>query len=240
MGNGQIHRLIMPLAVTPKKQAGQLKATGVVLVCSPSGSVAPIYYHHRYLCSCMARRFQECCPIYWRCSTQGSYLERPELLVFSGLFHSSVHRFGRNYSMPLFDAWLLEPELVCQCQSRILLYIIACSYDVLCKVILIPTWVGQVCLLLGDSLTVSERSGCSRTIGRAYATFQTGINGVKAITGANTLDIASLGIDLGLSTLNNTLVSEAYGIVHSELSIKDGLKADGIRADGSFGKFRLQ
>lgn len=142
--------------------------------------------------------------------------------------------------MPLFDAWLLEPELVCQCQLCILLYIVVCSYDGLPKVVLIPTWVGQVCLLLGDSLTASERSGCSTMTGRAYATFQTGINGVKTITGANTLDIASIGIDLGLSTLNTTLVSDAYAKVHSELSIKDGIKADGIRADGSFGKFCIR
>lgn len=151
-----------------------------------------------------------------------------------------MYRFWRNYSLPLLDAWLLEPELVCQCQSCILLYIVVCSYDDLPKVVLIPTWVGQVCLLLGDSLTASERLGCSTMTGRAYATFQTGINGVKAITGANTLDIASIGIDLGLSTLNTTLVSDAYAKVHSELSIKDGIKADGIRADGSFGKFYIR
>lgn len=53
--------------------------------------------------------------------------------------------------MPLFDAWLLEPELVCQCQLCILLYIVVCSYDGLPKVVLIPTWIGQVCLLLGTA-----------------------------------------------------------------------------------------
>lgn len=71
---------------------------------------------------------------------------------------------------------------------------------------------------------------------RAYATFQTGINGVSAITGANTLDIASIGIDLGLSTSNGSLVTDAYDRVHAELTIRNTVKADGIRADGSFGK----
>ncbi|KAH0590691.1 hypothetical protein H2248_000821 [Termitomyces sp. 'cryptogamus'] len=104
------------------------------------------------------------------------------------------------------------------------------------NVILIPTWVGQVCLLLGDSLTASEQSSCMLMTGRAYNTFQTGISGVSAITGANTLDIASIGIDLGLSTSNATLVSDAYTRAHVELTIKDGIKADGIRADGSFGQ----
>ncbi|KAG5342440.1 hypothetical protein C0989_002276 [Termitomyces sp. Mn162] len=108
------------------------------------------------------------------------------------------------------------------------------------QVILIPTWVGQVCLLLGDSLTASEQSSCMLMTGRAYNTFQTGISGVSAITGANTLDIASIGIDLGLSTSNATLVSDAYTRAHVELTIKDGIKADGIRADGSFGEFWFQ
>ncbi|KAG6857589.1 hypothetical protein H0H87_000188 [Tephrocybe sp. NHM501043] len=104
------------------------------------------------------------------------------------------------------------------------------------SIILIPTWVGQVCLLLGDSLTVSERASCSAMTGRAYATFETGINGVSTISGANALDIASIGIDLGLFTSNTTLVSGAYARVHAELGVKDDLKADGIRADGSFGQ----
>ncbi|KAJ3511297.1 hypothetical protein NLJ89_g4185 [Agrocybe chaxingu] len=104
------------------------------------------------------------------------------------------------------------------------------------NVLLIPRWVGQVCLLLGNSLTTSESAACQRITGRAYGTFQTGINGVSAITGANALDIASIGIDLGLSAANATLLQDAYSRVHQELAIKDGVKVDGIRADGSFGQ----
>lgn len=100
---------------------------------------------------------------------------------------------------------------------------------------MIPGWVGQVCLLLGDSLSPTEAAGCQKMTSRAYGTFQSGINGVNAITGSNTLDIASVGIDLGLSTVNTTLLSDAYDRVHQELTIKSGVKADGIRADGSFG-----
>lgn len=74
---------------------------------------------------------------------------------------------------------------------------------------------------------------------RAYNTFGTGINGVSAITGANTLDIASVGIDLGLLISNTSLLADAYGRVHSEVAVQDGLKADGIRADGSFGSVRI-
>ncbi|KAF8973957.1 polysaccharide lyase family 8 protein [Flammula alnicola] len=104
------------------------------------------------------------------------------------------------------------------------------------NVILIPGWVGQVCLLLGDSLTTSESLGCQRMTSRSYGTFLTGINGVSSITGANTMDIASIGIDLGLSTANTTLLTDAYNRVHQELTVKNGLKVDGIRADGSFGQ----
>ncbi|KAF9481397.1 polysaccharide lyase family 8 protein [Pholiota conissans] len=104
------------------------------------------------------------------------------------------------------------------------------------NIILIPGWVGQVCLLLGDSLTNDESTGCVRITGRAYGTFLTGINGVSDITGANTMDISSIGIDLGLSTRNTTLVTDAYNRIHEEFTVKDGIKVDGIRPDGSFGQ----
>ncbi|KAF8203623.1 polysaccharide lyase family 8 protein, partial [Pholiota molesta] len=91
------------------------------------------------------------------------------------------------------------------------------------NIILIPGWVGQVCLLLGDSLTDEESVGCVRMTSRA-------------ITGANTMDIASVGIDLGLSTQNTTLITDAYNRVHDEFTVKNGVKVDGIRPDGSFGQ----
>ncbi|KAI0639371.1 polysaccharide lyase family 8 protein [Trametes polyzona] len=104
------------------------------------------------------------------------------------------------------------------------------------NVIGVPTFVGEVCLLLGDSLTASERASCQKITGRSFATFDTGINGVSAITGANALDIASIGIDAGLLAQNATLVSAAFGRVHADAVIQNAIKADGIRADGSFGQ----
>ncbi|KAF8078587.1 chondroitin AC/alginate lyase [Lyophyllum atratum] len=44
------------------------------------------------------------------------------------------------------------------------------------------------------------------------------------------------GIDLALLTNNATLLTDAYRRIHLELSIRDSVKADGIRADGSFGQ----
>lgn len=136
--------------------------------------------------------------------------------------------------MPLFNSWFLEYQLEFQCTRFSSGHVRLLFTDA--KIILIPTWVGQVCLLLGSNLTTSELAGCKQMTSRAYGTFLTGINGVSAITGANTLDIASIGIDLGLLTANESLVTDAYGRVHGELVIKDGIKADGIRSDGSFGK----
>ncbi|KAJ7146757.1 polysaccharide lyase family 8 protein [Mycena epipterygia] len=104
------------------------------------------------------------------------------------------------------------------------------------NIILIPTWVGQVCLSLGGSLSASELAGCTRMTGRSYNTLQTGINGVSAITGANLLDIASIGIDQGLYLGNASTVADGYAAVHGDLVVQNAVKADGIRADGSFGQ----
>ncbi|KAJ7190753.1 polysaccharide lyase family 8 protein [Mycena pura] len=101
---------------------------------------------------------------------------------------------------------------------------------------LIPTWVGQVCLSLGSSLSASELAGCTRMTGRAFNTLQTGVVGVAAITGANLLDIASIGIDTGLYLDNATTVAAGYAAVHGDLVVQNAVKADGIRADGSFGQ----
>ncbi|KAJ3548404.1 hypothetical protein NM688_g5302 [Phlebia brevispora] len=104
------------------------------------------------------------------------------------------------------------------------------------NVIGIPGFVGEACLLLGDSLLPTELGNCTKFTGRSFATFETGINGVSAITGANALDIASIGLDEGLLTQNVTLISDAFDRVHAEVVVQNAVKADGIRADGSFGQ----
>ena len=71
--------------------------------------------------------------------------------------------------------------------------------------------------------------------GRSFDTFSRHINGLGTLTGANTLDVAEIGIDQALLTSNVSLLTDAYQRVHSELQIKSGTGADGIRLDGSFG-----
>ncbi|KAK7694618.1 hypothetical protein QCA50_001805 [Cerrena zonata] len=104
------------------------------------------------------------------------------------------------------------------------------------NVIALPKLVGQVCLLLNDTLLPSELDNCARTTGRAYSTFNTGIPVLGPITGANALDIASVGIDKGLLTKNTSLLFDAYKRVHAEIVIQNQVRADGIRPDGAFGQ----
>lgn len=104
------------------------------------------------------------------------------------------------------------------------------------QIILIPELVSQTCLLLGNqTLTTTEHSNCTNIPARSYGTFDHNINGVGFLTGANTLDVAKIGIDLALLNVNTSLITDAYRRVHNELVVEQAVKADGIRPDGSFG-----
>lgn len=61
------------------------------------------------------------------------------------------------------------------------------------------------------------------------------------MSGANILDVASNSVNVGILqafggnvTQGQDLISDAYKRAHDELKVQEGLKADGIRADGSF------
>ncbi|KAF8973958.1 polysaccharide lyase family 8 protein [Flammula alnicola] len=104
------------------------------------------------------------------------------------------------------------------------------------NVILIPEFVSQVCLLLNDTLVPTQLENCTHMTGRTYGTFDHNVKGVGTLTGANALDVAKIGIDQALLTYNVSLITDAYRRVHLELQIENGVKVDGIRADGSFGQ----
>ncbi|PFH54509.1 polysaccharide lyase family 8 protein [Amanita thiersii Skay4041] len=104
------------------------------------------------------------------------------------------------------------------------------------NIILIPELAGPTCLLLNDTLTEEHLNHCTQITGRSYALFDHNIHGVGFLTGANTLDVAKIGIDGAILTLNVTQLADAFRRVHLELSIRNDIKADGIRADGSFGQ----
>lgn len=73
-------------------------------------------------------------------------------------------------------------------------------------------------------------------LARTYGTFDRYIEGIGYLTGANTLDVASISLDYGLLNDNTSVVSDAYLRLHNEVVIADGIRADGIRRDGSFGQ----
>lgn len=106
------------------------------------------------------------------------------------------------------------------------------------NIILIPGLVAQSCMLLNATLTPSEATYCGRITTRSYGTFDRNLNGVGYLTGANTLDVAKISVDAALLTNNASMLADAYRRVHDELTIKNDVKADGIRADGSFGQHK--
>ncbi|KAJ7594959.1 polysaccharide lyase family 8 protein, partial [Mycena floridula] len=104
------------------------------------------------------------------------------------------------------------------------------------NIILIPELVSETCLLLNETLTSSQLGNCTHMTARSYGTFDQNIPGLGFLTGANTLDVAKIGIDLALLTVNVSLITDAYRRVHEEITIEPAVKADGIRPDGSFGQ----
>ena len=58
------------------------------------------------------------------------------------------------------------------------------------------------------------------------------------LTGANALDVASIGIALGLLTADSAVVADAYARVHAAVQVQTGFQADGILKDGSFGQHK--
>ncbi|KAL5518907.1 hypothetical protein ACEPAH_590 [Sanghuangporus vaninii] len=98
----------------------------------------------------------------------------------------------------------------------------------------IPNSVVRSCLLVNSSLTPDQFSNCTHIPGRAYATLNRNVINLGTYTGANLLDIASIGIDLGLLTANSSLIGDAYTRVHNEVVVQEAVRTDGIKPDGSF------
>ncbi|CAE6446560.1 unnamed protein product [Rhizoctonia solani] len=105
------------------------------------------------------------------------------------------------------------------------------------NVILVPKLVGGACLLLRDELTSPEYGNCTLMTARAYAPFyrnpQPGF-----VSGANIIDMATVGIAAGLLENNRTgnasRIMDAYQRVHNETVVHDKDLVDGIKPDGSF------
>jgi hypothetical protein len=95
--------------------------------------------------------------------------------------------------------------------------------------------VSQICLLLKDDLTEKHLEHCAGMTKRSFDFFYHAER-PGFLKGANIMDIGIIGIDAGLLVSNNTLLRDAFDEVHQEMTIHNGIKDDGIRADGSFSK----
>ena len=89
---------------------------------------------------------------------------------------------------------------------------------------------------MNDTLSTSQLTHCTTTTGRAYGALDGEIDGLGAMTGANALDVARIGVDQALLTYDVSLITDAYRRAHLELQVKNGIRIDGIRADESFGR----
>lgn len=87
-----------------------------------------------------------------------------------------------------------------------------------------------------DSLTETQINNCTHITTRTFGTFGHNVNGLGFATGANTLDIAKIGIDSGLLINNASILMDGYARIHNEVVVQNAVKADGIRPDGSFGQ----
>ncbi|CAE6405220.1 unnamed protein product [Rhizoctonia solani] len=105
------------------------------------------------------------------------------------------------------------------------------------NVILVPTLVGKTCLLLRDELTPTEYGNCTAITTRAYAPFYRNPP-PGFVSGANIIDMATIGISAGLLENNRTgnasRIMDAYERVHNETVVHEKDFVDGIKPDGSF------
>ncbi|KAF6765934.1 chondroitin AC lyase [Ephemerocybe angulata] len=106
------------------------------------------------------------------------------------------------------------------------------------NIILIPDLVAQSCLLLRDSLSSDELSHCAEITTRTYGVFHRDLHGAGFLAGANILGIGKISVDAAILNKDADMLEDAYQRIHQELAIRNELKADGIRADGSFGQHR--
>lgn len=102
------------------------------------------------------------------------------------------------------------------------------------QIIATPSNIGGICLLLEKQLTTSQLAICTRIQARSYATIDTGLRTVSSFTGANLLDIASVGITLGLQNQDADTLQAALEDFYRGVEISPKVAGDGIQSDGSF------
>ncbi|KAI9249282.1 chondroitin AC/alginate lyase [Sporodiniella umbellata] len=95
----------------------------------------------------------------------------------------------------------------------------------------VPRLMGGICLALVESLSTEQLTGCRKIMRRAYERV---LRPKPNLTGANLLDVASIGISLGLLDRNGVLLTEALSIFYAGVYENKKPLKDGIQPDGSF------
>ncbi|KAG2205881.1 hypothetical protein INT46_006914 [Mucor plumbeus] len=102
------------------------------------------------------------------------------------------------------------------------------------QIIATPSNIGDICLLLEKQLTTNQLTICTKIQARSYATIDTGLRTVSSFTGANLLDVASVGITLGLLNEDANTLQAALEDFYRGVEISSKVAGDGIQSDGSF------
>jgi hypothetical protein len=66
------------------------------------------------------------------------------------------------------------------------------------------------CLFSQQGLTENQTAGCNRIMNRSWSQVDQWVYGLGAVTGANTLDVSSVGLALALFTNNDTLMGDVF------------------------------
>lgn len=95
------------------------------------------------------------------------------------------------------------------------------------QAIRVPSLIGDTCLLLRSQLTTSQKASCTKIQARSFQK-------IGGMTGANLLDMSSIGISLSLLNDDPVLLQNALNKFYNGVFINPMTFGDGIQSDGSF------
>ncbi|GAA5809430.1 hypothetical protein MFLAVUS_002838 [Mucor flavus] len=102
------------------------------------------------------------------------------------------------------------------------------------QVISVPGTVGDICLLLKSKLNIDQLASCSRIQARAFAKVTRNLRTISVLTGANLLEVSSIGINLALLNEDSAMLKVALDAFYDGVFINPTPAGDGIQSDGSF------
>ncbi|OZJ03655.1 hypothetical protein BZG36_03918 [Bifiguratus adelaidae] len=101
------------------------------------------------------------------------------------------------------------------------------------QVIGVPKPASVACVFAQQGLNANQTAGCTRIMSRSWSQIDKFVYGIGYLTGANTLDVSSVGLALALFTNNQTLMADVFAHANGQVMIEPNPN-DGIKADGSF------